>query len=504
MRDIAASDMVRLHLIDAQDAGPCEGVLAFDMQQGQVIATSDKNGEMSVERSRLPRVLLFAEGYLARQVAVVILPPQMEETVEIFRDRYSILLALKSVWPEGMELDEDAWMELIVTRIDGRADDGQSFPRARYGRDRHVPPKLQQAWQRHSLLMSLDISGLVSREHPQGWHLGREYRHKSLPVKGASLRFAEAGLFEIRAKHKGVWIAKAKVLLRPVARNEAELVFQRGSSVELHISDAERAAVKAARVYLSYPGTDFPRVLQQESDERGKVLFEGLFAEEKPVVHIEKTGFAPKELRLPSSDRVSGVRLVRLARIEIDVFVSEAGSDKALSGVRALLSSSRGGKTRVQGDRQGRLRLPVILGDSFVLTLRKDGYLRYKENLKFDSASEAPRRFSLVPSDVDRQRRLGLISVVFGRIALQQKQGRLLRLEPENQGFEPFVMPRRIRQILEGGSPPSLHRVLSDAKGEFKMFTTKRGACRVVLIDGATPVVKRLVLVPGELYRVDF
>lgn len=500
-----------LWCLDAENRGPIAGVRAWDTQQSRNVGISDDEGRLDLERTAAGFLILHQEGCLAtllpRPVQTA-LAERNEAEVEIYRDRLSIALDVRAVWPPEHRSSQP--FSLLLVPLDPAPETG--FPQARLA-GRAMPRELRQAWEKHRLLVS------QVRQPGSYWHLGKQLLPYRMPPDGGRVLCAEDRAYQLRAYAAPGLYARQEIRLRAHGPNAAVLRFQRGSVMRFRVLGVGGAPLAGARVQLVVTDADQEQ-LQRTTSGGGLAAFDGLVPGDPIRVTVTAEGYERHEAVLQVAATEHAVQLAQPAFLQHTIVVREKKSRKPVRGVAATVGNPLQPVARIESDAAGMLRLRLVKGEQRLLTLRKEGFLEYQEMLD-PSDGPLPSEVEIVPQARERQLSLGLIGAVTGVIREQGKplagavvtltpwmddKGRLADDSMPALGFVPLEgpIPKR-RLVIRGLRPKIASRAITDAEGRFELYSESAGRAHVVWLSTARGGGKREVwIVLGKRTKVQF
>ena len=497
----------KLRCLEMQTRERLEGVRAFDLETRQDLGVSDYEGYLTLPGIPSQRILLYGNGFLYRmlvdQATAILEPGPKIREVEVYRDRYTLSLDLRTDFPGQVSKADRIF--LMVHREDSADDplDGSSFPTAIFGQDRKLPPRLRRAWLQHRILATMDPAAVIEMKDAPAWVIGEPLLPLLLPITGGRLRFAQVGTYTLRAWTSDGHVARQRLTIRARERGRISLQFRPGKRLRLRIQDGAGEAVAQARVYLSL---DRPGEEREERDgisgSAGDLSFAGLFGDESMKVRVEAAGYEILELPVKWTEGDRNLNLQRLATRAWRIQVREKGSGDPLVGVHLSLQPEKGGKAQTgTTDDRGGLVLLLAIGETSRLELRKKGFVDYAEMIDSSSMATAPDRFDMIPSSRERQARLGLICLLEG--SAPPEDGALVTLMIRATGL---LAPGAVsmRRFLSGHRPESKLESKLDAKGNFRLWTDRKGEATLVLLGDSGRQVRDILLVPGKILHPRF
>ncbi|MFQ5504207.1 MAG: carboxypeptidase-like regulatory domain-containing protein [Planctomycetota bacterium] len=447
--------------------------------------------------------MLHGTGYLAcllSEAARQELVLTGRATVPVFRDRYSMELRIATEWPG--QVMERGKIRILFRPADGGPEHGSGPPAARFGGELKASPELRRAWLKHTMLVDLvPHPGMV-------WHLGRQFDLHELPGHGGIVRFAQPGIYRVRAHDERGYVAEARSEIRSHGGSELMLSFERGRSLELLVSSAGSEVVPGARVRLIRTDGEEEEDREMQSDERGVVKFGGLFPGDRLAVEVSARGFEELNRTLPAGAKRWKVVLRPIPTVEYELTVLEAVSRKPLSGVLAVLGDPALPVRKARSGESGTLRMPLYRDRQNRLELRLAGYLDYVEIFQPGLGSSTLVACHLVPEELEHQRRLGLVCVVEGRLSDAEGhplRGQMLSLVHEGFLFQGLPDGSRTpsRMILTGSRAEEVLRAITDTNGRFRLLSSRAGAAAVHWY-GHPDATRKVVLVNGKRVLVHF
>ncbi len=468
----------RICLRDAITGKALEGGEILDNRINKVLGRTDKNGCLSLKGLDPGVLVIHCPGYflsLIPEAAREKARKTGEALVSLFPASGAAFLDLKAVWPGGTPPPKGR-LRIRVDRYGPSKQGERSFPTARFGEGTRVSPQALRAWEQHMLLAS-------SVQLDEGWFLGG-YGGISLPPEGGRVYFPHRGKFLIRARDdSGTYWAKANVNIHGQDQSPLLLKFSKGRLLAFLIQDPQGKPVPGARVVLTFPAEEAGGRYENLSDEKGEVLLTGIAETHGGRLQVLAPDFKEKRVDLPTLPKKrTAIVLEPLPSKNVSFVVQEIRSHKPLGGVEVLVGNPAHPNQKALSDKRGRVRVRLIPGQVRILTFRKKGYLTYGELLEILPGAPPPRIFEMVPSDPEKQRKLGLVALVRGSIfdaRGKPLKGAPIYLAVEGEGFTRISNPMS-RKIVRGAIPRSVTQTVSDDKGRFLLVSANGGKAKLI------------------------
>ena len=481
-------DTAVLTCVDRETSRPLAGVRVFDGKSDRPVGRSDAAGRVELKSVAPGFLFVFGDGYLAAPLddaTQLALANEGKATMLVWRDVYTMPVAIDPVWPEATGGSRPTSFAFVCAPAPGEHE-REGIPIARLGSGVAVTQELRNTWIKHSFLVAQ-----LPRDECD-YHLGGQPLPHQVAAKGGRIRFADAIRYRLRALTKDGLVARSELRVLPRGEQRVELRFARGLRQALRIVDPSGAGVAGVQCVVSFVDVpqDPPRSLQ--SDNEGRVRLEGLVRGDKLELDLRALGFNPRKTQVVVDGKEQRVELGVRPVVRHRLRLVERGSQRAIAGAELFLGNPAKPSVRATSDKEGRATLPLQRGEERVLTVRKKGFVTYREVLALDRGVPLPDRIELLPSARDRQVELRVIAGVHGQVLIggKPRMGVVVALLPwtdkdgkptadamQPAGFAKIADndPNTGRMRLGGFAPKTQLEAQTDKDGRFELWSASAG-----------------------------